>query len=98
MFPNVIPLNCTKLLLKVQADDYRLLKYSHCLLQVDCVFRDGMGITIIQTTPNEGKPKTVSNQRTPYGKEVPIEYEDADLPQVIELVVSPLIGFCYQYM
>ena len=57
-----------------------------------------MGITIIQTTPNEGKPKTVSNTPNPYGKEVPIEYEDADLPQVSELVVSPLIGFCYQYM
>ena len=84
--------------LKMQTYTYCPSKNPHGLLQVDCVFRDDMGITIVQTKPNQGKPATVSNIRTPYGKEVPIKYEEAHLPQVIELVISPLIGFCYQYM
>ena len=82
----------------MQTHTYCASKNSHDLLQVDCVFRDGMGITIVHTTPNQGKPATVSNIRTPYGKEVPIKYEEAELPQVTELVISSLIGFCYQYM
>ena len=82
----------------MQTHNYCPSKHSRGLLQVDCVFRDGMGVTIVQTKPNQGKPATVSNIRNPYGKEVPITYEEAELPQVIELVISPLIGFCYQYM